>query len=154
MDDLISRQAAIDALHMHLMYRMGTDSNKKRLDEWINNLPSAQQERDTGYSDGFADGYIAGQKETQPEPQWIPCSERLPEEEGYYLTAHSYMSGHIGYHVTHFAKDLYKVDEYDFAEWKGVSGFFTIDDEYGYEKVDALAWMPIEPWRGEEHEDD
>jgi hypothetical protein len=24
------------------MYRMGTDSNKKRLDEWINNLPSAQ----------------------------------------------------------------------------------------------------------------
>ena len=44
MADLISRQAAIDALHMHLMYRMGTDSNKKRLDEWINNLPSVQPE--------------------------------------------------------------------------------------------------------------
>lgn len=43
-NDLISRQDAIDALHMHLMYRMGTDSNKKRLDEWINNLPSAQPE--------------------------------------------------------------------------------------------------------------
>ncbi len=56
MNDLISRQAAIDALHMHLMYRMGTDSNKKRLDEWINNLPSAQSEQ-----------------------RWIPCSERLPE---------------------------------------------------------------------------
>ena len=48
MDDLISRQAAIDALHMHLMYRMGTDSNKKRHDEWINNLPSAQPERKKG----------------------------------------------------------------------------------------------------------
>ena len=44
MDDLISRQAAIDALHMHLMYRMGTDSNKKRLDDWINSLPSAEPE--------------------------------------------------------------------------------------------------------------
>ena len=44
-NDCISRQAAIDALHMHLMYRMGTDSNKKRLDEWINNLPSVQPER-------------------------------------------------------------------------------------------------------------
>ena len=44
MDDLISRQAAIDALHMHLMYRMGTDSNKKRLDDWINGVPSAQPE--------------------------------------------------------------------------------------------------------------
>ena len=43
--DTISRQAAIEALHMHLMYRMGTDSNKKRLDEWINNLPSVQPER-------------------------------------------------------------------------------------------------------------
>ena len=44
MNDLISRQAAIDALHMHLMYRMGTDSNKKRLDDWINSLPSAHPE--------------------------------------------------------------------------------------------------------------
>ena len=49
MNDLISRQAAIDALHMHLMYRMGTDSNKKRLDEWINNLPSVQPERHKGW---------------------------------------------------------------------------------------------------------
>ena len=48
-DDTISRQVAIDALHMHLMYRMGTDSNKKRLDEWINNLPPAQPKRKTGY---------------------------------------------------------------------------------------------------------
>ena len=44
MSDMIDRQAAIDALHMHLMYRMGTDSNKKRLDDWINSLPSAQPE--------------------------------------------------------------------------------------------------------------
>lgn len=43
MSDLIDRQAAIDALHMHLMYRMGTYSNKKRLDDWINGLPSAQE---------------------------------------------------------------------------------------------------------------
>ena len=43
--DTISRQAAIDALHMHLMYRMGTDSNKKRLDDWINGVPSVQLER-------------------------------------------------------------------------------------------------------------
>ena len=57
MNDLISRQAAIDALHMHLMYRMGTDSNKKRLDDWINGLPSVQ-----------------------PEQRWIPCSERMPED--------------------------------------------------------------------------
>jgi len=42
--DLIDRREAIDALHMHLMYRMSTESNKQRLDAWINNLPSAQPE--------------------------------------------------------------------------------------------------------------
>lgn len=63
MDDLISRQAAIDALHMHLMYRMGTDSNKKRLDDWINGVPSAQPEiiycKDCKWSDWYdaADGH-------------------------------------------------------------------------------------------------
>jgi hypothetical protein len=45
--DCISRQQAIDALHMHLMYRMGTDSNKKRLDDWINGVPSVQPEQRT-----------------------------------------------------------------------------------------------------------
>ena len=55
--DLISRQAAIDALHMHLMYRMGTDSNKKRLDDWINGLPSAQGKPFNLPEIYIADGY-------------------------------------------------------------------------------------------------
>ena len=58
-NDCISRKAAIDALHMHLMYRMGTDSNKKRLDEWINNLPSAQPEP---CDDPRADVYYLAEK--------------------------------------------------------------------------------------------
>ena len=55
--DTISRQAAIDALHMHLMYRMGTDSNKKRLDDWINSLPSAQGKPFNLPEIYIADGY-------------------------------------------------------------------------------------------------
>ena len=57
MNDLISRQAAIDALHMHLMYRMGTDSNKKRLDDWINGVPSAQGKPFNLPKIYIADGY-------------------------------------------------------------------------------------------------
>jgi len=75
MIDLISRQAAIDSLHMHLMYRMGTDSNKKRLDDWINGVPSAQ-----------------------PEQRWIPCSERLPKESGTYtVTAYNGATNRVTY---------------------------------------------------------
>ena len=54
MSDLIRRQAAIDDLH-------GRDPSQTwdtaDIEVWINALPSAQ-----------------------PEQQWIPCSERLPEE--------------------------------------------------------------------------
>lgn len=106
MSDLISRQAAIDALHMHLMYRMGTDSNKKRLDDWINSLPSAQPEKRTeeraethacdlidreaavdaiyhhlpSVSRTRARTMLHEVPSAQPEQKWIPCSERLPVE--------------------------------------------------------------------------
>lgn len=57
--DLISRAAAIDDLH-------GKDPSQiwdtADIEVWVNALPSAQ-----------------------PEQQWIPCSERLPEHGGRYL---------------------------------------------------------------------
>ena len=61
MDDLISRQAAIDALNKMKIYRP-LDSDRYVISDCLNkivNLPSAQQ--------------------------WIPCSDRLPKEEGEYL---------------------------------------------------------------------
>ena len=34
--------------------------------------------------------FVDEQPTTQPEPQWIPVSERLPEEPGYYITSNEY----------------------------------------------------------------
>ena len=156
MDDLISRQVVIDAIRGWVNKALNDWGNEETEIRCFNAiyplimaLPSAQPEDKCGECDAW------NQYKNYPRrSQWIPCSERLPEEEGYYWTVHSYMSGHIGYNVSRFAKDLYKVDEYDFAEWKGVSGFYTIDEEYGYIKNEVIAWMPIEPRRGEEHEAD
>ena len=39
--EYISKQDAIDDLHTQLMYRMGTDDMKRRLDDWVKTLPSA-----------------------------------------------------------------------------------------------------------------
>ena len=67
MDDLISRQAAIDALMP--IYKSASLRNRnvfstaRKCMAAIEDLPSAQ-----------------------PEQRWIPCSERLPEERGFYLT--------------------------------------------------------------------
>jgi len=40
-DEYIRKQDAIDDLHTQLMYRMGTDDMKRRLDDWVKTLPSA-----------------------------------------------------------------------------------------------------------------
>lgn len=40
-DEYIRKQDAIDDLHTQLMYRMGSDDMKRRLDDWVTTLPSA-----------------------------------------------------------------------------------------------------------------
>ena len=76
MDDLISRQAAIEALRMDIdiipfakareYARAVIETIHNRLEE----LPSVQPEVTVdGYADGFADGYKQGQKDAQPEPE-------------------------------------------------------------------------------------
>lgn len=65
----------------------------------------------------------------------------MPEKEGdceYLVTSRSGLS------ILSFAKDLYRVDEYDFWDKKGVSGWFDYDSEYGYIEADGvIAWMPL-----------
>lgn len=91
--DLIDRRTAIDALIEHFK-RNTTVAIRAKLT--VEGVPSAQPERDTGYSDGFTDGYKAGQKDIQPEPQWIPCSERLPKPFEYCLWTTT--DGRVVYH--------------------------------------------------------
>jgi len=66
MSDLITRQAAIDAINQ--ICPIDTEYDCTLLDRVdvrcvLTDLPSAQ-----------------------PEQRWIPCGERLPEERGFYLT--------------------------------------------------------------------
>ena len=41
MSEYIRKADAIDDLHTQLMYRMGSDDMKRRLDDWVKTLPSA-----------------------------------------------------------------------------------------------------------------
>ena len=85
MDDLISRQQAIDAIHCNIVVtgRENAELVAKTIGEFadrIKALPSAQS-----------------------EPQWIPVSERLPEEPGYYITSNEYNGvGEDFYYDGHF----------------------------------------------------
>lgn len=87
---------------------------------------------------------------TQPEPQWIPCSERLPEEYGEYqitwITSASKKRfiGSAEYEIT------YEWDEYGHR----FSGEWLLDDYVkNYPDVKVTAWMPLpQPYKEAAHE--
>ena len=109
--DLIDRQAAIDAL-MEKVTPYGL------MDE-TGNIESGCKDRDV----------IAMLKDlpsVEPEPQWIPCNERMPEHGGWYI-------------VTKNLTD--DGDKAVYLSWYSL---------HGWECGEApIAWMPLpEPYRG------
>lgn len=156
--DTIYRQAAIDAIQkLNIPEDMCVFEIKSHIEVEIAALPSAQPEY-YGYSDieplwkSFAEendinlnpqakqlkdamwcGYEKGKKDTQPEPQWIPCSENLPTKEGHYLCSFKEPSLIDRIHVK-------------LAYWTGGRW-------YGYLANEINAWMPLpEPYKGRREE--
>jgi hypothetical protein len=77
--------------------------------------------------------------------EWISVKDRLPETNGKYLCAnYSKTFNRYFIEVLSFAKDLHKVDEFDFKEEKGKSGFYMYDSEWGYSRFrNVTHWMPL-----------
>ena len=79
---------------------------------------------------------------------WIPCSERLPERDGEYLVTITDVIGKPMIRMRSFAKNLKKVDPYDFVNAKGC-GWYDYDSEVGHWRdTDVKAWMEFpKPYR-------
>ena len=139
-DDLISRQAAIDALREEFK-RVPTSAIRAM--QAVENLPSAQ-----------------------PEQRWIPCSERLPEDT-VIVTVETKTFKHRYVCEAVWIPRWSKKAEYD--NWEDCSEYNEDEDEFyvlegWYERVHnwdeysfigiedkVIAWKPIEePYRGEQ----
>ena len=124
MSDLIERQAAIDAITEYgsenRIY-MSVGELKRRIEALpIEAIPSAQ-----------------------PKPQWIPCSERLPEEKQdvLLLMPHNMVVG--------FWEDVLSDGGRTWYANSGDGYFTDMDVLNGYD--DPIAWMPLpEPYGGEQ----
>lgn len=128
--DLISRQDAIDALTKERLYLLERDmpgAEHILIHHAINvieNLPSAQQ--------------------------WIPCSERLPEEDGKYIVCYE-----EGYREDYGFDEIgiapFEVDSEGFGIWQERFDLGTLGS-LGSDWVDipVIAWMPLpEEYKGE-----
>ena len=136
--DLISRQAAIDALDKRfddVPMELTTEILQLRRD--LRELPSAQ-----------------------PEQRWIPCSERLPENIRPVIVTWkntdpaSYYQYIVGKHFTGTA--CYKNGKwywYSSTTEDMLAEYGRYDSEEFDEAIECIAWMPLsEPYKGGEDE--
>ena len=111
-------------------------------------LPSAEA---TGALDDAIAKYVADGLMELPsaEAEWIPCSERLPSEDGRYLVTYPLLRWQNNWiSVMHYGKPLDPTQD--------VKGrcFYYSDSEWGDAVYDnILAWMPLPmPYKGGDDE--
>lgn len=150
-NDLISRQAVIDAIEQHKTEVLGErewnegiaygySAAHRHLVDVVKQLPSAQpeikveraltEEEIKNIKEMMADSPLVFMPSAKPEPQWIPCSERLPSKKEIVLITNSNGNVRCGQFRGTYEK---------YWTWKGN----TLET--------VVAWMPLpEPWRGAE----
>ena len=109
MDDMISRQAAIDAL----------DKVAEMFPYRIPGKTKTYRQYNEAWSDAIDAAENALEALPSAQPGWIPCKERLPEKDGEYLTT----TEDGLYDVEHYGDGEWYYDDVvawmPFPEWKG-----------------------------------
>ena len=99
-------------------------------EEICKNCPTAERIYGENLLGAMALGFSYGMEAGRPQ-EWIPCSERLPEEDGYYLITLDFEWGR----------------EIEIGLW--TDGEWFNDNRHA-----NIAWMPmIEPWEGTDDEE-
>ena len=118
------------------------------------------------YSEDFIRGFKCGaqrqfEADSADRPQeWIPCEERLPEEEGNYLVTFGAFAetingekvifGDIDGSVSEIGYGCYERDIF----WHPTAfGWYDLDTATPFDKRAIKAWMPLpKPWKGADDE--
>ena len=138
-DDTISRATAIETVR-----KAKSIGQAHRM---LVQLPSAQPVEDARAMCGECDAW--NQYKNYPQPRWIPCSERMPEEHEWigtkkfgttisnevYVTFETPDGERFAKHISFQDGKPSSVDEQRMKVW--------------YKGAKPIAWMPLpEPWKG------
>lgn len=164
MDDLISRQAAIDAMSETL--KRVFPEHRQIAEKCLNALPSAQPEvraqmssadcisRQTvlkllhalppeeAITKAMLIQSVKQMDAAPPEQRWIPCSERLPEPN---LSVLVQLNDGFVDPIQIMTLNISKSEGDFFCFWR------TQEMGIDFDMDDVVAWMPLpEPWEGEQ----
>ena len=134
MDDLISRQAALDAMETWDKFGCDPDGKLVRYDDDKHYIPYVHYE-DMVHA-------IKHLPSAQPEQRWIPCEHELPEDYTDVLVWFEYFR----YGDYNCLYQTYGIGSYntEYDSW-------MINHETGWHKLRVIAWMPLpEPYKGEQ----
>lgn len=127
--DCISRQAVIDAYG-----------------DWY-----VEEGTEEGFI-GTVKQLLEGFPSAQPEQRWIPCSERLPEEDTEVLISYRYKEGegdtdHVNIDITSYGTVCFGGREiHTLKEWRQPFDYFHANYE-------VIAWMPLpKPYKEDDHD--
>ena len=123
MNDLISRQAAIDALKQQA----------ETMSEWSNRYAEQRKGVLTAVN------IIEDLSSAHPEPYWIPVTERLPEEYCECLVTYRTVDTQEFMDILEY-EPSYEFD-YEKGRFKG-EWLFATDDER-FTDGEVIAWMPL-----------
>ena len=154
LNDTISRAAVVDEIdgvdwyHINKNGEMVHGANDAEHQAWykaddifaaIERVPSAQPVEDASAMCGECDAW--NQYKNYPHPGWIPCSERLPEEEKAYLV--TFANEKVGMSSWH-------KDTFNRGFNRGFDAYLTgVTEDGECEYFGVVAWMKKpEPWKG------
>jgi len=83
---------------------------------------------------------------TEKITDWISVEKELPKEDGEVrITLEVKLSGEIRtcFDFAYFSKDLYEVDDHEFQDKKGISGFYKHLWNGDVCEVNVKAWQPL-----------
>ena len=138
MSDLIDRQTLIESL-----YGSFVDAQEW---VWSTNDPDIKPRAESAVAT-FMEA-ILRVKQMPSVPQWIPCSERLPEEDKEVLISYRYQDGegdtsNSYIDITSYGDAYFGGRKCSFKEWRQPF-------EYFHANYEVIAWMPLpDPWKGD-----
>ena len=145
------------------MRLIDVDKLKKKVLMWMPSDPCGIAEKERPIETDIAVSLMMEIEEAptiEPEPHWIPCSERLPETHTEYVTENPWMQVSITEDTFQLSDPVlgYGKRKYHSNGDPMMSVVWYEDDGYGRtawttapdcEDIDVLAWMPLpEPYKG------